>query len=268
MAKKTKESRSFLDEIKEEMERKSGSNFAKILRLGEDGAKKRVRFLKDFNKGFSLEFHESNEYGEFSHPCLEQYGKDCPNCDNKDGKVVKWFFWPVYDYESGEVKVLKTKATKASMVPSMANAYEITGDITSQDMYVTRNGTGFDTRYMVMPSGNVKKLKDVDCPTKKEMLQWIYDAFNNYGEDYEPEDEEEDEEEEEEVKPKKKAKKKEEPKKKKKRPEPEEEDDDEDDEYDDDEDDFDDEEDDDEPPFDDDEEEEELPKPKKKKKKR
>ena len=33
-------------------------------------------------EGLKVQFHD--KWGEFNHPCLKYYGKECPNCHNTD----------------------------------------------------------------------------------------------------------------------------------------------------------------------------------------
>lgn len=284
---KGKESRSLFDSIKNDINKSSGGSFANFFSLRESGAKCRVRFLDDFEDGLPVVFHD--KWNGFNHPCLKQYGKECPNCDNPEGRTGTVYYWNIYNYETKKVELFGYKANKASPIPGLLSVFEMLGDITSQDLIVQRNGTGTGTTYTVLPTGKeVEFKKEAKLFTEKKILKLLFDNFKNYGDDeddddydeeetvttkrkskskskakpkYEEDDEDydfdddedEDEYEDEEPAPPKKSKSK---SKAKRKPEPEDEEEDEDD---------------DDLPFDldedeDEDEEEELPPPRKKKK--
>ena len=286
---KGKESRSLFDSIKNDINKSSGGNFANFFSLRESGAKCRVRFLDDFEDGLPVVFHD--KWNGFNHPCLKQYGKECPNCDNPEGRTGTVYYWNIYNYETKKVELFGYKANKASPIPGLLSVFEMLGDITSQDLIVQRNGTGTGTTYTVLPTGKeVEFKKEVKLFTEKKILKLLFDNFKNYGDDeddddyddeeetvttkrkskskskakpkyeeddedydFDDDDEDEDEYEDEEPAPPKKSKSK---SKAKRKPEPEDEEEDEDD---------------DDLPFDldedeDEDEEEELPPPRKKKK--
>lgn len=280
------ESRSLLDSIKDDINKSAGGSFGKFFRVGQDG-KNRVRFLKDFNEGVAVVFHD--KWQGYNHPCLKQYGKKCPNCGNKEGRTATVYYWPIWNYERKEIQWFGFKANNASPIPGLANLQEELGDITNQDIVIKKNGSGTKTTYSCIPTGKIvswtkikAKFKVKDKPeTKKQLMQLLYETYTDYGEDldydedYEDDDFDEDYEEE---KQKKKEKSKKVTKKKVKPKYEEEEDEEEDldddfDEEDDDEDyddDFEDEDDDGELPWDevdDDEEDEEEYEPPKKRKK-
>ena len=184
-----KESRSLLQAVKEDINKSSGSGFVNFFGIRESGAKVRVRFLNDFEDGLSVVFHD--KWNGFNHPCLAQYGKHCPNCNNPEGRTATVYYWNVYNYETKKVEIFGYKANKASPIPGLATIYEELGDITSQDIIVQKNGTGTSTSYAVIPTGKVTKFaKEVKLFSEKKIMKILFDTFNNYGEDADDIDEE------------------------------------------------------------------------------
>ena len=258
-----KESKSVLDAIKREINKSNNGAFRNFFRIRESGAKVRVRFLQNFEDCTQIVFHD--KWNAFNHPCLEQYGKDCPNCNNPEARTNTLYCWNVYNYESKQVELFLYKANKATPIFSLMSLYEVLGDITQQDIVVQRNGTGTSTTYQCTAVPKTSKFdKNVKIFSEKKILALCLEAFNRITDESDSDD---DDDEEETVNTRRITKS---PAKKKSKSvliEDDDDDDFDDDDFDDD--DFDDDDDDDEPPFDydDDEEEdeeEELPPPRKK----
>lgn len=281
------ESRSVIDSIKNQV-KNGGSAFKNFFSIRTPGTQVRVRFLDNLDKAIEITMH--TRWQDIDHPCLSYYGKSCPNCDNPDVKDVVFYALNVYNYESKKVEIFFFKASKNSPLNQMVMIYDNSSDdprrktITNCDLIIQRNGTGFDTNYVVIQGrkGKFPKADEVKKFTKKQIFELVLKAHNKTGsdvDDYEDPEEDEYYDDEYEEKPRKrkassKSSKSSKKSTKKKKYEEEYEDyDDEDyeDEYDDDyeEDDYDDYEDeDDEVPFDydeEDEEEEEYEPPKRRK---
>lgn len=258
-----KESKSVLEAIKNEINKSSNGAFKHFFKIRESGAKVRLRFLQNFEDCTQIVFHD--KWNGFNHPCLEQYGKDCPNCNNPEARTNTLYCWNVYNYESKQVELFLYKANKATPIFSLMSLYEVIGDITRQDIVVQRNGLGTGTTYQCTAVPKTSKFdKNVKLFSEKKILALCLEAFNRITDEGDSFDDDDDDEEVT-VNTKRSTKS---PAKKKLKPAPVEDDDDEDfDDEDFDDEDFDDDDDDDEPPFDvDDEEdeEEELPPPRKK----
>ena len=252
-----KESKSVLDAIKSEINKSNNGAFKSFFKIRESGAKVRVRFLQNFEECTQIVFHD--KWNGFNHPCLEQYGKDCPNCNNPEARTNTLYCWNIYNYESKQVELFLYKANKATPIFSLMSLYEVVGDITQQDIVVQRNGTGTGTTYQCTAVPKTSKFdKQVKMFSEKKILALCLEAFNKITD--EGDETEEDDDEEETVNTKRNTKSV--AKKKSKKVPVEDDDDDED--FDDE-----DEESDDEPPFDEDDDEEEddeeeLPPPRKK----
>lgn len=190
-----KEKRSVLDAIKEDINRSNNGAFKNFFRIRESGAKVRVRFLQNFEDCEQIVFHD--KWNAFNHPCLEQYGKECPNCNNPEARTATLFCWNVYNYETKQVELFLYKANKATPIYSLMSIYEIIGDITKQDIVITRNGTGTGTTYQCTA---VPKETDFDKKVKmhseKKILAMCLEAFNqitpddSYGDDDDDDEEE------------------------------------------------------------------------------
>lgn len=216
--------RTLLDAIKDDIAKQGSSRaYQEIFKLREAGAKKRVRFLDSFNDGMGIRMH--SEWNGYNHPCLKYKKQDCPHCDGPTHTV---YVWNAYDYEEGKVVLITGKSNRASIVPGLVAVEEDLGDITDQDIIITRNGTGTSTTYTLMPTGKVKPFgKKVKPFTKSEIMKIFFEAFNNLGDDNIVEEDFDEEEYEPEEKPRKKSSvKKSKPAEKKRKPEPEPEDDD------------------------------------------
>lgn len=259
-----KESRSVLEAIKSEINKSNNGAFKNFFKIRESGAKVRVRFLQNFEDCTQIVFHD--KWNGFNHPCLEQYGKDCPNCNNPEARTNTLYCWNVYNYETKQVELFLYKANKATPIFSLMSLYEVIGDITKQDIVVQRNGTGTSTTYQCTAVPKTSKFdKEVKLFSEKKILELCLEAFNRITDESDSLDDDDYEDEEETVNTKRNTKSL--AKKKSKQDLVEDDDDDDDDDFDDE--DFDDDDDDDELPFDDDDdddedEEEELPPPRKK----
>lgn len=196
--------RTLLDAIKDDIARQGSSRaYQEILRIKNSGEKKRVRFLDSFNDGMGIRMH--SEWNGYNHPCLKYKKQDCPHCD---GPTHTIYVWNAYDYEEGKVVLVTGKSNRASIVPGLVAIEEDLGDITDQDIIITRNGTGTSTTYTLMPTGKIKPFgKKVKPFSKNEIMKIFFEAFNNFGdEDNIDEEDFDDEEYEPEEKPKKKVK--------------------------------------------------------------
>lgn len=204
------EARSLLDSIKEDLD-KSGGGDSNILRISESPT--RIRFLKEIDDGVSVIFH--SKWDDHNHPCLKQYGKSCPNCDNPESKTVRMYYWPIWNYEKKEMQWFGAKATPNSSIPYLVNITEEHGSVTNQDIIVKKTGERFETKYPCKVTGRkipwkamVKKYNIKEKPgNKKQLMDMLYDTFKEYGKDLDYDyDEDFEEDEEEYIEPKKKPK--------------------------------------------------------------
>ena len=172
-----KESKSVLDAIKEDINKSNNGAFKNFFRIRETGAKVRVRFLDNFEDCMQIVFHD--KWNGFNHPCLEQYGKDCPNCKNPEARTSTLYCWNIYNYETKQVELFLYKANKATPVFSLMSIYEVVGDITKQDIVITRNGTGTSTTYQCTAVPKTTKFdKQVKIYSEKKILTMCLEAFN------------------------------------------------------------------------------------------
>lgn len=182
------EKRSILDSMKAQI-KSSGRSFGNFFNIKESGGKVRVRFLTEMDDAIEMEFH--SKWGGSSllvyHPCLSYYGFDCPSCDREDIKTAPEFILQCWNYETKRVELFKFKANNCTPIFDLVNIYEEYGTITDMDIVITRNGTGRETSYTVMPKPAtpfaykkeaMKKLK-----SKSEVYAELLRSNNKFGED-------------------------------------------------------------------------------------
>lgn len=176
-----------LSAIKSEIT-KSGSSKGKFM-FFKEGTKARIRFLIDFEDGLEVKFHNSYEHG-INVPCQEQFGRECPYCDDKSIKTRKLYVWSVYDYESKEVKLLMFAANNCSPVPSLATLYEAKGTLLDRDYTIIQSGSATNKSFTVLPEEKLKfriKVKPMSDSAIMKTIDKAYPSDNN--EDFEEEDE-------------------------------------------------------------------------------
>lgn len=187
-----KESKSVLDAIRNEINKSNNGAFKNFFKIKESGAKVRVRFLQNFEECTQIVFHD--KWNGFNHPCLEQYGKTCPNCNNPEARTNTLYCWNIYNYESKQVELFLYKANKATPIFSLMSLYEVIGDITQQDIVVQRNGTGTSTTYQCTAVPKTTKFdKQVKIFSEKKILALCLEAFNKVTDEGDEADDEEEE---------------------------------------------------------------------------
>lgn len=184
-----------VDKIKNEA-KKTGSNKGKFIFFPE-GKKVRIRFLSDMDDGIEVKFHDSFEAG-INVPCQELYGRDCPYCEDEDLRTRNLYAWPVWDYESKEVKIFMFAVNNCSPVPALMAMYEDYGTLLDRDYVLTVTGKQQNKTFSVVPQDKAKFRNTKAKPlSESQMLKIIDKAY--------PADDVDDDDEEEEVKPKKKG---------------------------------------------------------------
>jgi hypothetical protein len=164
-----------LDQIKNEVKR-SGTSKAKILFI-KDGQKVRVRFLSDMDDGMDVKFHDSFAKS-ITVPCQEQYGKDCPHCEDEELRTRSQYVWSVWDYDAKEVKLFMYPVNNCSPVPGLVALYEILGTITDRDMVVSCSGKQQAKSFTIIPMDKVKFRNDKAKPySEKAILKMIAQAY-------------------------------------------------------------------------------------------
>lgn len=168
---------SLLGTIKNEIA-KSGSNKGKIFYVRE-GQKVRVRFLKDMEDGLEITFHDSYEQG-INLPCQEIFDRDCEYCEMEGLRTRSLFAWPVYDYESNEVKVFLFAVNNCSPLPALVSMYETYGTLTDRDYVIGVTGKQQNKTYSVVPMDKNKFRNSKAKPLSESAILKIIDsAFPN-----------------------------------------------------------------------------------------
>ena len=187
-----------VDDIKNQV-KKSGTNKGKFLYF-KSGTKVRVRFLDDMDEGHKVRFHDSYAAG-INVPCQEEFGHECPYCDDDELRTRDQYAWSVWDYDAKEVKILMAPVNQCSPVPALVSMYEAYGTLCDRDYVITKSGQQQSTTFSVVPMDKAKFRNDKAKPlSEQKFLQLLDKAF--------PCDDNDDEDDE----PKKKSKKRPEPK--------------------------------------------------------
>lgn len=187
-----------VDDIKNQV-KKSGTNKGKFLYF-KSGTKVRVRFLDDMDEGHKVRFHDSYAAG-INVPCQEEFGHECPYCDDDELRTRDQYAWSVWDYDAKEVKILMAPVNQCSPVPALVSMYEAYGTLCDRDYVITKSGQQQSTTFSVVPMDKAKFRNDKAKPlSEQKFLQLLDKAF--------PCDDNNDDNDE----PKKKSKKRPEPK--------------------------------------------------------
>lgn len=197
-----------VDDIKNQV-KKSGTNKGKFLYF-KSGTKVRVRFLDDMENGHKVKFHDSYTAG-INVPCQEEFGHECPYCDDDELRTRDQYAWSVWDYDAKEVKILMAPVNQCSPVPALVSMFEAYGTLCDRDYVITKSGQQQSTTFSVVPMDKAKFRNEKAKPLSEQaFLKTLDKAFPCDGSDNEDDDDDT---------PKKKAPKK----ASKAKPEPEEE---------------------------------------------
>lgn len=188
---------SLVDDIKNQV-KKSGTNKGKFIYF-RSGQKVRVRFLQDMEEGMKIAWHDSFQLG-INTPCQKIFGRKCKHCNNEDLRHRDLYMWAVWDYEAKEVRFILGPVNNASPIPGLVGMYDAYGTLTDRDYVITRNGTGPNSTYSIVPMDKVKFKNSKAKPySKSKALELLDKAFPDDNSTYEDDDDEDEDE-----KPKKK----------------------------------------------------------------
>ena len=176
-----------VDDIKNQV-KKSGTNKGKFLYF-KSGTKVRVRFLDDMDEGHKVRFHDSYAAG-INVPCQEEFGHECPYCDDDELRTRDQYAWSVWDYDAKEVKILMAPVNQCSPVPALVSMYEAYGTLCDRDYVITKSGQQQSTTFSVVPMDKAKFRNDKAKPlSEQKFLQLLDKAFpcdDNDNDDDEP----------------------------------------------------------------------------------
>lgn len=177
-----------IDDIKNDV-KKSGTNKKKIVYF-KSGTKVRVRFLQELDDGLKVLFHDSYSAG-VNEPCQEIFGRDCPHHDDEDLRHGNMYMWSVWDYEAKEVKILMGRVNNCSPIPLIMGFYDTYGTVMDRDYVITKNGSGTNQTWAVVPMDKVKfkngKAKPFSESKVYSILDKAYPAEGSEDEDEEDE---------------------------------------------------------------------------------
>lgn len=161
-----------LDQIKNDV-KKSGGNRRKVIYVRPD-TKVRVRFLDDMEEGHEIVFHDSFQKG-VNTPCQEQYGRNCPYCDDEDIRTRSMYAWSVWNYDAKEVQIFLFAVNNCSPIPALMAMYETYGTLCDRDYVISKTGKGPDTTYSVVPMDKQKFRNSKAAPFSEKKLMGILD---------------------------------------------------------------------------------------------
>lgn len=154
----------------------SGSNKGKMVYLKPD-SKTRIRFLQEIEDGLELRMHDSFDQG-INSVCQKHFKKKCALCKDDSMRTRQGYIWSVWDYDAKEVKLFLGYANNFSPLPNLIAMYESYETIMDRDYILTRDGTGTNSRYGVVPMDKVKFKNSKAKPyPKPKMLEILNKAF-------------------------------------------------------------------------------------------
>lgn len=164
-----------IDDIKGDV-KKAGTNKGKFTYFRE-GVKQRVRFLTDMDDGMAITFHDSFERS-INVPCQEQFGRDCPYCEDDGVRTRQQYAWSVYNYETKEVQIFMFPVNNCSPVPALLAMYENYGTLLDRDYVISVSGKQQNKVYSVVPMDKVKFRNDkAKAYSEKAVLKMLDKAY-------------------------------------------------------------------------------------------
>lgn len=174
-----------LDKIKQDA-KNAGGNKGKFFYV-KDGDKRRIRFLEDMDDGKEIVFHDSFE-ANINVPCRENFGKDCPYCNEEGLRTRTMYAWSVWDYDAKEVKIFMYAMNNCSPIGALAAAYETYGTLTDRDYIISCTGKQKDKQMAALPMDKQKFRNDKAKPFSQKAFLEILDKA--YPDEYSDEDNE------------------------------------------------------------------------------
>ncbi len=179
----------------------SGGSRSKVMYFKADTVK-RIRFLQELDTGEEFVFH-SDFNNKIYELCKDpEDHEDCPLCQ-QGVNLKSEYCWSVWDYDSNEVRIFKSRVTSQSAAPALISMYDEFGTIMDRDYKIKKVGAGQSSSFTVLPLEKEKFRIKVKPFSRAEMLDILTKAYTS---DQEA-DKEDDEVEEENPKKSKKIKK-------------------------------------------------------------
>lgn len=165
---------SLLSKMKNDI-KKSGSSKSTFVFV-KAGEKGRFRFLKDFEDGVKVTFHDSFEKS-INVPCLKHFGKKCKHCNDNDLRTRDLYMWPVWNVDAKKQQILMYAPTQYTPLPALIGMFENYGTLLDRDYIIQRDGSKTETSYAVVPMDKAKMVKKVKPFTKESMMDMLAEAF-------------------------------------------------------------------------------------------
>lgn len=184
-----------IDSMKERI-KNSGANKKEVFYIAPD-TKRRIRFLQELDDGFEFKFHSHWNKG-INALCAEEYGKDCPYCNDSDEEMKEYtnYAFSVFDYDSNDVKILLYKVTGLTPLPAFIEFFSKYGTIMDRDYTIKKTGKRMSGNITVLPGERTTFRNSKAKPyTKKQIIKILQTAFPvNDSDNYQSDDEDDDDE--------------------------------------------------------------------------
>jgi len=144
-----------------------------------DGAKGKIRFLREFEDGIKIIWHNSFTDGVDT-ICLDYYGLDCPHCDKtkEDGyRTRDLYVWTVWNYDLKKQQIFMYAVSSAyTPVMGVLAIYDEFGSVLDRDLIIKRTGKELNTNYTVL-NGDTGRTPKCTPWTDEEIFERIKKAY-------------------------------------------------------------------------------------------
>ena len=153
----------------------SGGTRKEILFFKSDTVK-RVRFLQELDQGYAFQFH-SDFNRQLYELCQDpEDHENCPLC-NEEVPIKEEYCWSVWDYDSNDVKIFKTRMTSASAGPALIEMFEEFGTIMDRDYKIKKVGKGTGSSFVVTPLDKSRFRGEAKPYTESEVKDIFIKAY-------------------------------------------------------------------------------------------
>lgn len=167
--------------------KKSGAN-KKSFTYFKSGQKVRLRFLEDMEEGMKVLFHDGFKSG-INEPCQEIFNRDCTHHEDEDLRHADQYLWSAWNHDSKCVELAMGRVNNCSFVPQLVGFYETYGTLTDRDYVFTKQGTGQNSSFSIVPMDKSKFRNDKAKPfSEKKKLELLDKAFPHDGDNDEDDD--------------------------------------------------------------------------------
>lgn len=132
-------------------------------------SEKLVRFFTEFTDAIGIVMHDKFE-NLYPQPCLKYYDKPCPFCNAPGFRTTTQYAFTLWDYERQEKRLGLWKATTASPLEDILDAFDDNDTILDRDFKLKRQGQGTKGRWKAKPQAQEPFKGAVIQPFTKEKV--------------------------------------------------------------------------------------------------